>query len=103
VGFFQRVFFLCAVALLPGAPLDAAAKSAANKNPPASAVRPHTPAADDTAIPLPRDLTDNSDPFDAGGSSTTSAGSRYFQEQQNFREQDPTRDQEGSRIIRQFE
>lgn len=99
----RRTFFLCAAILIPGVPADALAKSAVGKKPVAAAVKPDTPAADDTAIPLPRDLTDNADPFDAGPSSTTGAGSRYFQEQQNFREQDPTRDQEGSRIIRQFE
>lgn len=101
--FFRRFFFLCAIGFIPGVPLDALAKSAASKNPAASAVRPPAAAGDDSAIPLPKDLTDNSDPFDVGPSSTAGAGSRYFQEQQNFREQDPTRDQEGSRIIRQFE
>jgi hypothetical protein len=48
-------------------------------------------------------LTDNSDPFNASSSSAASSGQRYFQQQQNFREQDPVRDQEGDRIIRQFE
>lgn len=103
MNFVRKIFFLCAAILVPGVPVDALATSAAGKKPAAAAVKPNTPAADDTAIPLPKDLTDNADPFDAGPSSTAGAGSRYFQEQQNFREQDPTRDQEGSRIIRQFE
>ncbi len=54
-------------------------------------------------IPLPKDLTDNQDPFNTthghGGSDTE----QYFHEQQNFREQNPTRNQESDRIIRQFE
>ena len=54
-------------------------------------------------IPLPKDLTDNQDPFNAthvhGGGDTE----QYFHDQQNFREQNPTRNQESDRIIRQFE
>ncbi len=92
--------FVCAMALSTGAP-GALAKSA-NSRTPSAASQPRTPT-DDTAIPLPKDLIDNSDPFDAGPSSSADGGSRYFRQQQNFREQDPVRDQEGDRIIRQFE
>jgi hypothetical protein len=53
-------------------------------------------------IPLPKDLTDNSNPF-VSGATGDDRGSRYFQEQQNFRDQNPTRTQESDRIIRQFE
>lgn len=103
VALTRLLVFLWATLLVPGAP-GALAKSAANRNSAAPAARPNSAAGDDTTIPLPKDLTDNSDPFNAGPSSSTDAtGSRYFREQQNFREQDPVRDQEGDRIIRQFE
>ncbi len=64
-----------------------------------------TPGARDgrEAIPLPKDLTDNSDPFVSGAPGADDTGTRYFQEQQNFRDQNPTRSQESDRIIRQFE
>ncbi len=81
----------------------AVAKSSASRNPTAPAARTNASGDDDAQIPLPKDLMDNSDPFNAGPSSETDAGSRYFRQQQNFREQDPIRDQEGDRIIRQFE
>ncbi len=94
--------FLCAMVLCTGA-TGAMAKSAVSRNTSPPAAQPGKPADDDMAIPLPKDLIDNSNPFDAGASSTTDGGSRYFRQQQNFREQDPVRDQEGDRIIRQFE
>lgn len=101
---FSRLFVvLCAMAMIAGNPAGAMAKSAAAGNKTAPAAQPRNPTGDDTAIPLPKDLTDNADPFDAGPSSTAGTGSRYYQQQQNFREQDPIRDQEGDRIIRQFE
>ena len=55
------------------------------------------------AIPLPKDLTDNSNPFVSDGPAGDDRGTRYFQEQQNFRDQNPTRSQESDRVIRQFE
>ena len=91
-----------AMALSTGAP-GALAKSANSRNAPPAASQNGKPTGDDMAIPLPKDLIDNSNPFDAGPSSSTDGGSRYFRQQQNFREQDPVRDQEGDRIIRQFE
>ncbi len=64
-----------------------------------------TPASPEghNAIPLPKDLTDNSNPFVSDGSAGDDRGTRYFQEQQNFRDQNPTRSQESDRVIRQFE
>ena len=54
-------------------------------------------------IPLPKDLTDNQDPFNATHAQGAGDTEQYFHEQQNFREQNPTRNQESDRIIRQFE
>ena len=99
---FRLIVLISALALFP-AGTGALAKSAANKNTPAPTAGSNASVADDTSIPLPKDLTDNSDPFNAGPSTSAGSGSRYFREQQNFREQDPVRDQEGDRIIRQFE
>jgi hypothetical protein len=64
-----------------------------------------TPGVQDgrEAIPLPKDLTDNSDPFVSGPSGADDKGTNYFREQQNFRDQNPTRTQESDRVIRQFE
>lgn len=99
----MRLFVLLGAAALMTGASSALAKSAVNKNSAPPATQTSRPTGDDALIPLPKDLTDNSDPFDAGPSSSTGAGSRYFRDQQNFREQDPIRDQEGDRIIRQFE
>ena len=98
----RLIVFLLASALGSVAS-GALAKSSASRNPAAAAAQPKASGEDDAPIPLPRDLMDNSDPFNAGPSPETDAGSRYFRQQQNFREQDPIRDQEGDRIIRQFE
>ncbi|NBT97157.1 MAG: hypothetical protein EBT43_04965 [Methylocystaceae bacterium] len=54
-------------------------------------------------IPLPKDLTDNQDPFNATHAQGAGDTEQYFHNQQNFREQNPTRNQESDRIIRQFE
>ena len=54
-------------------------------------------------IPLPKDLTDNQDPFNATHAHGSGDTEQYFHDQQNFREQNPTRNQESDRIIRQFE
>ena len=64
-----------------------------------------TPGVQDgrEAIPLPKDLTDNSDPFVSGPSGADDKGTNYFREQQNFRDQNPTRSQESDRVLRQFE
>lgn len=96
----RKYLFLFAAVISAGAANGALAKSAAKQTPPAAAT---SPDSSDTTIHLPKDLTDNSDPFNVSPSSGTSSGPRYFQQQQNFREQDPVRDQEGDRIIRQFE
>ena len=56
-----------------------------------------------THIPLPKDLTDNSDPFNSTQSKSGADTEQYFHQQQNFLEQNPTRSQESDRIIRQFE
>ena len=96
----RKCFLLCVTAAILCSTNPALAKSAAKQPQPSS---PPTTQGSDTAIPLPKDLTDNSDPFNASSSSAASSGQRYFQQQQNFREQDPVRDQEGDRIIRQFE
>lgn len=98
----RLIVFLLATALGSIASV-ALAKSPANRNPAAAAARQNASGEDDASIPLPKDLMDNSDPFNAGPSPQADTGSRYFREQQNFREQDPIRDQEGDRIIRQFE
>jgi len=90
----RKYLFLCVTTAILCTTNHALAKSAAKQTQPSS---PPATQGGDTAIPLPKDLTDNSDPFNA------SSGQRYFQQQQNFREQDPVRDQEGDRIIRQFE
>ncbi len=96
----RQYLAICATTAMLCAPNMALAKSAGKQNQNAA---PSATESNDTAIPLPKDLTDNSDPFNAGPSSAASSGPRYFQQQQNFREQDPVRDQEGDRIIRQFE
>lgn len=96
----RKYLLLCVTTAILCATNHALAKSAAKQTQPSS---PPATQGGDTAIPLPKDLTDNSDPFNASSSSAASSGQRYFQQQQNFREQDPVRDQEGDRIIRQFE
>jgi len=96
------IVLLTSIALIPVG-TEVLAKSAARSNPAAPAAGSSASGEDDAAIPLPKDLMDNSDPFNAGPSPQSDAGSRYFRQQQNFREQDPIRDQEGDRIIRQFE
>jgi hypothetical protein len=96
----RQCLLLCVTAAILCSTNPALAKSAAKQTQPSS---PPATQGSDTAIPLPKDLTDNSDPFNASSSSAASSGQRYFQQQQNFREQDPVRDQEGDRIIRQFE
>lgn len=53
-------------------------------------------------IPLPKDLT-NQDPFNATHTQDAGDTEQYFHNQQNFREQNPTSNQESDRIIRQFE
>ncbi len=95
----RKYFFLCAAVIIAGAANDAMAKNVTKQNPPEHPASSDSP---DTTIHLPKDLTDNSDPFNASTSSGASSGSRYFQQQQNFREQDPVREQSSEKDIQGF-
>ena len=95
----RKYLFLCVTTAILCTTNHALAKSAAKQTQPSA---PPATQGSDTAIPLPKDLTDNSDPFNASSSSAASSGQRYFQQQQNFREQDPVRDQSSEKDIQGF-